>query len=72
MNTLYVLTGGALQIKHKGGVIEVRAAISRHHAAQRGRKKFNTARRGNDGAEYIVACLLRAFAADTVHRDESS
>ena len=60
----YVLKG-ALQVKHKGGVIEVRtgqAIITRKGEWV----QYSTP--GADGAEYIAVCLP-AFAPGTVHRD---
>ena len=61
----YVLKG-ALQVKHKGGVIEVRAgqAIVRHKGEW---VQYSTP--GTEGAEYIAVCLP-AFSPDTVHRDK--
>jgi mannose-6-phosphate isomerase-like protein (cupin superfamily) len=63
----YVLKG-VLQVKHKGGVIEVRtgqAIITRKGEWV----QYSTP--GSDGAEYIAVCLP-AFSPDTVHRDGSS
>ena len=63
----YVLKG-ALQVKHKGGVIEVRAGQA---VITRKSEWVQYSTPGNDGAEYIAVCLP-AFSPDTVHRDESS
>jgi len=63
----YVLKG-VLQVKHKGGVIEVRAGQA--IITRRGEwVQYSTP--GTDGAEYIAVCLP-AFSPNTVHRDESS
>ncbi len=60
----YVLKG-ALQVKHKSGVIEVRAgqAIIAHKGEW---IQYSTP--GPEGAEYIAVCLP-AFSPQTVHRD---
>ncbi len=63
----YVLKG-ALQVKHKGGVIEVRAGQA---IITRKGEWVQYSTPGTDGAEYIAVCLP-AFSPNTVHRDESS
>ena len=63
----YVLKG-ALQVKHKGGVAEVRAGQA---VITRKGEWVQYSTPGTDGAEYIAVCLP-AFSPDTVHRDESS
>jgi ethanolamine utilization protein EutQ len=60
----YVLKG-ALQVKHKGGVIEVKAGQA--VIAKRGEwVQYSTP--SSDGAEYIAVCVP-AFSPSTVHRD---
>ena len=63
----YVLKG-VLQVKHKGGVIEVRAGQA---IITRKGEWVQYSTPSPDGAEYIAVCLP-AFSPDTVHRDESS
>jgi ethanolamine utilization protein EutQ len=60
----YVLKG-ALQVKHKGGVIDVNAgqALIAHKNEW---VQYSTP--GPEGAEYIAVCLP-AFSPQTVHRD---
>ena len=60
----YVLTG-ALNVKHKGGDIVVRAgqAIITHRGEW---VQYSTP--GPDGAEYVAVCLS-AFSLGSVHRD---
>jgi mannose-6-phosphate isomerase-like protein (cupin superfamily) len=60
----YVLKG-ALQVKHKSGVIEVRAGQA---VITRKGEWVQYSTPGTDGAEYIAVCLP-AFSPDTVHRD---
>ncbi len=60
----YVLKG-ALQVKHKGGVIEVRAGQA---VITRKGEWVQYSTPGTDGAEYIAVCLP-AFSPDSVHRD---
>ena len=60
----YVLKG-ALQVKHKGGVIEVRAGQA---IITRGGEWVQYSTPGPEGAEYIAVCLP-AFSPATVHRD---
>ena len=63
----YVLKG-ALQVKHKGGVIEVRAGQA---VITRKGEWVQYSTPSPDGAEYIAVCLP-AFSPDAVHRDEPS
>ena len=60
----YVLKG-VLSVKHKGGVIEVRAGQA---VITRKGEWVQYSTPGMDGAEYIAVCLP-AFSPDTVHRD---
>ena len=60
----YVLKG-ALHVKHKGGVIEVRAGQT---VITRKGEWVQYSTPSPDGAEYIAVCLP-AFSPDTVHRD---
>jgi mannose-6-phosphate isomerase-like protein (cupin superfamily) len=60
----YVLKG-ALQVKHKDGVIEVRAGQA---IITRKGEWVQYSTPGTDGAEYIAVCLP-AFSPDTVQRD---
>jgi mannose-6-phosphate isomerase-like protein (cupin superfamily) len=59
----YVLKG-ALQVKHKGGVIEVRAG---QVVITRKGEWVQYSTPSPEGAEYIAVCLP-AFSPDTVHR----
>jgi ethanolamine utilization protein EutQ (cupin superfamily) len=60
----YVLKG-ALQVKHKGGSLTVKAGQA--VITPKGEwVQYSTP--GADGAEYIAVCLP-AFSPDTVHRD---
>lgn len=60
----YVLKG-ALQVKHKGGSLDVQAGQA--VITRRGEwVQYSTP--SPDGAEYIAVCLP-AFSPDTVHRD---
>lgn len=60
----YILKG-TLQVKHRGGVIDVKAgqAIIAHRGEW---VQYGTP--GPEGAEYIAVCLP-AFSPKTVHRD---
>ena len=60
----YVLKG-ALQVKYKRGVIEVRAGQA---IITRGGEWVQYSTPGTDGAEYIAVCLP-AFSPTAVHRD---
>lgn len=60
----YVLKG-ALQVKHKGGVLNVRAGQA---VITRKGEWVQYSTPSPDGAEYIAVCLP-AFSPDTVHRD---
>ena len=62
----YVLKG-ALQVKHKGGTLEVRAGQA---IITRKGEWVQYSTPSPDGAEYIAVCLP-AFSPDTVHRDDA-
>ena len=63
-----IVLRGFLQVKHKGGVLEVRAGQA---VVVRGGEWVQYSTPEADGAEYIAVCLP-AFSLETVHRDSAS